>query len=69
MDKTADSHVTRQLQLVDPGEQLSRVERELMLAAGARHRSRLLNDDGARLEDLAVEWIELLRASTCRTTG
>ena len=69
MDKSAETHITTQLQQVDLEERPSRAERDLVLAAEAHHRLRLLIDDRTRLEDLAEEWIELLRASSRKTTG
>ena len=69
MDKSSETHITTQLQQVDLEERPSRAERDLVLAAEAHHRLRLLNDDQTRLEDLAEEWIELLRASSRKTTG
>ena len=69
MDKSSETHITTQLQQVDLEERPSRAEGDLVLAAEAHHRLRLLNDDQTRLEDLAEEWIELLRASSRKTTG
>lgn len=69
MDKSAKTHIMTHRQQLDPEERLSRVEQELILAAAAHHRLRLLIDDRTRLEDLAEEWIELLRASSRKTTG
>jgi hypothetical protein len=69
MDKSAETNITTQLQHVDLEERPSRVEQELEHAAEAHHRFYLLIDDRTRLEDLAEEWIELLRASSRKTTS
>lgn len=69
MDKSSETHITTQLQQVDLEVRPSMAERDLVLAAEAHHRLRLLIDDRTRLEDLAEEWIELLRASSRKTTG
>ena len=57
------THAVTQLQQVDLEERPLEVERERSLAAEAQYRRHLLAEDGARLEDLAAEWIELLRTS------
>jgi hypothetical protein len=44
-------------------------EHELVVAAEAHHRARILDADRPQLEDLAEEWIEMLRASSAKTTG
>lgn len=69
MDKPTETHIKTQLQQTGMEEGLSSVEQRLVPAAEARHRSRLLSDEPARLEDLAGAWIELLRASNDKTTG
>ena len=69
MDKSAETYITTQLQQVDLEGRPSSVEQELVRAAEARHRLRLLHDERTRLEDLAGEWIELLHASSRKTTG
>mgnify|MGYP001551765154 FL=1 len=68
MDKSSETYITTQFQQVEMEERPSRAERDLVLAAEAHHRLRLLNDDQTRLEDLAEEWIELIRASSRKTT-
>jgi len=67
MNSFEDAYITTQLQEVDLVERPSSDERALLLAAEAQHRQRLLNGDRPRLEDLAEEWIELLRASRQKT--
>ena len=69
MDKSSETYITTQFQQVELEERTSRAEGDLVLAAEAHHRLRLLNDDQTRLEDLVEEWIELLRASSRKTTG
>ena len=63
MNKCDDVDMTTQLQQVNLDERLTIFEQELVLAAEAQHRLHLLNGDRPRLEDLAGEWIDLLRAS------
>ena len=69
MDRDDDARMMKQLQQWDVDERQARREHEMVLAAEARHRQRILNDERVRLEDLATEWIELLRASSAKTTG
>jgi len=69
MDQSAETNITTQLQHVDLEEPPSRVEQELVHAAEAHHRLRLLIDNRTRFEDLAEEWIELLRASSRKPTS
>ena len=67
MNKYDDTDMTTQLQQVNLDVRPTIFEQELVLAAEAQHRLRLLNGDRLRLEDLAGEWIELLRASRRKT--
>ena len=69
MYKEDDAHMMTQLQQWDVDERRAQREHELVLAAEALHRQRILDCDQVRLEDLAKEWIELLRASSAKTTG
>ena len=69
MDRNDDAREMLSLQQRDEDERRARREHELRLAAEAHHRLRILNGDRVRLEDLAGEWIELLRASGANTTG
>ena len=64
-----DARMMTQLQQWDVDERPAQVEYERVLAAEALHRQRILNSDQLRLEDLAGEWIELLRASRAKTSG
>mgnify|MGYP001826945283 CR=1 FL=1 len=68
MNTYDDADMTTQLQQVYLDERPSNYKQELALAVEAQHRLRLLNGDGPRLEDLAGEWIELLRASRRKTS-
>ena len=67
MNEYDDAHMATQLQQVNLDERPTIFEQELVLAAEAQHRLRLLDGDRPRLEDLAGEWIELLRASRRKT--
>jgi len=69
MDTHDDDQMKTHLQQVDVNERRARREYELMLAAEAHHRLQLLNGSRPRLEDLAEEWIELLRASSGKPAG
>ena len=64
-----DARMMMQLQQWGVDERPAQVEYERMLVAEALHRQRLLDSDQLRLEDLAGEWIELLRASRAKTSG
>lgn len=66
MDKDDDHRMMTQLQPWDVDERRARRERERVLVSEALHRQRLLDGDRPRLEDLAAEWIELLRASRAK---
>ncbi len=57
-----DLHMTTQLRQIPAQEQTSDREKRLLLAAEVHHREQLLSGDRPRLEDMAQEWIELLRA-------
>jgi len=68
MYKTVETHATAQRLRVGLGERSSGLEQQRVFAAEAHHRLPALNDDRTRLEDLAEEWIELLRANSRKTT-
>ena len=61
MDTYQDAHTQTQLQQRDVDGERTRREHEQEVAAEAYHRQRILTGDRPRLEDLAKEWIELLR--------
>jgi len=63
MDRNEHRHTTAQLQQCGADQPQSKPDRKLRIAAEAHHRQRLVKGDCVRLQDLAVEWIELLRAS------
>ena len=64
MDRNEHRHTTAQLQQCGADQRQSKRDRKLRNAAEAHHhRQRLMKGDSVRLQDLAVEWIELLRAS------
>ncbi|MGD2076221.1 MAG: hypothetical protein PVI91_10520 [Gammaproteobacteria bacterium] len=69
MVKDDDTHAMTQLQQWDVDERRVQPEHELTLAAEAHHRLCILKADRPRLDDLAGEWIELLRASGAKKTG
>ena len=69
MDKDKDAYMMMQLQQSILDERRARREYEMLLAAEARHRLRILNDNRTRLEDLAGEWIEMLRDNMGKTNG
>jgi hypothetical protein len=58
-----------QLQEWEADDRRSDRDRELLLAAEAQHRLSILRGDSTRLEDLAGEWIDLLRASSGKTVS
>ena len=62
MDRNEHRHTTAQLQQCGADQRQSKRDRKLRNAAEAHHRQRLMKGDSVRLQDLAVEWIELLRA-------
>jgi len=55
MNKCDDTDMTTQLQQLNLDVRPTIFEQELVLAAEAQHRLRLLNGDRPRLEDLAGE--------------
>lgn len=67
MNGFEDANKTTQSQKPDLVERPTGDERALVPAAEAQHRQRLLNGDRPRLEGLAEQWIELLRASRQKT--
>jgi hypothetical protein len=64
MDTYDDSDLMTRLQLLNTDEWPSGREQELIVAAEAHHRLRFLNEEQPRLEHLAEDWIELIRASS-----
>ena len=69
MDRHDDTRTMARLQKWEADDRHSDRERELLLAAEAHHRLSLLSGNRPRLEDLAGEWIELLRDSNGKTAG
>ena len=67
MDRDDDTRMTARLQEREADDRHSARDRELLLAAEAHHRLSILSGDRPRLEDLAGEWIELLRDSSGKT--
>ena len=59
-----ESDMMTQLQLLNADERPSGREHELVVAAEAHHRLRILNDNQPRLEHLAEDWIKLIRTSS-----
>ena len=64
MDNYDGSDMMKQLHLLNVDEWPSGREHELIVAAEAHHRLRFLNENQPRLEHLAEDWIELVRASS-----
>jgi hypothetical protein len=64
MDNYDGSGTMTQLHQVKTDEWRSGSEHELIVAAQAHHRLRLLNENQPRLEHLDEDWIELIRASS-----
>ena len=69
MDEDSKAYATTRLHQLDLDERATGLEQALVLAAEAHHRQCLLAGDKPRLEDLACEWIELLRVSSRKTAG
>ena len=69
MDHDDNTRRITQLQHWDLDEPRARRQHELMLAAEAHHRLRVLSSDWSEVEHLAQQCIELLRASNRKTTG
>jgi len=69
MERDNETSTTTQLHQPSLDERSLSAEQLRVNAAEAYHRQRLLTGNKPCLEDLAGEWIELIRANSRKTTG